>query len=71
MRSHRLLVTGLVVALGVVLATATTAVAGTVLAPTDGTDRVPVGLAAVGALLGVVGFAVRQWWTRPGRGRRW
>jgi hypothetical protein len=70
---HLLLASGLAALLGValVLGTATTAVAGSILAPTGAADRVPVGLAVLGALLGVVGFAVRQWWARPGRGRRW
>ena len=33
-------------------------------------DRVPVGLTALGALLGVAAFGLRQWWGRPrGDGR--
>ena len=39
-------------------------------APAGADDRAPVGLTALGALLGVAAFGLRQWWGRPrGDGR--
>ena len=73
MRSARVLVAGpvaVVLALVLALSNPSTAVAATVLAPTGDAGRVPLGLAAVGALLGVAGFVLRQWWERAGRGKR-
>ena len=63
---------GLVVLLAAVLLTAGPAAAAepAVLAAVGDGGRVPLGLAALGALLGVSAFGVRLWSERPGRRRQ-
>ena len=71
MRSRRRLhaaAPGAALACALVLADPSTAVAATA-ASSAGGDA-PLGLTALGALLGVAAFGARQWWSRDERSRR-
>ncbi|CAA9366849.1 MAG: hypothetical protein AVDCRST_MAG32-152 [uncultured Nocardioides sp.] len=55
-------------ACALVLADSSAAVAAT--AESSAGGGVPLGLSALGALLGVTAFGARQWWSRDERSRR-